>query len=134
MVFSSLAKHKDTGLLIIRVAIGVAYIMYGYPKVTGGMEMWQNVGGAMGVFGITFGATVWGALAAFSEFIGGFLILIGLAFRPACLVLAFVMLVATLSHIEGGDGFSGYSHAAKMCGIFLGLLFVGPGKYSVDRK
>lgn len=134
MVLSSLAKYKDTGLLIMRLVIGLGFIMHGYPKVTGGVETWQMVGGAMNVFGIDFGAPFWGALAAFSEFLGGFLILLGLAFRPACLFLAFTMLVAALSHYQGGDGFGGYSHAAKMCGVFIGLLFVGPGKYSVDRK
>ncbi|HYH56495.1 MAG TPA: DoxX family protein [Anseongella sp.] len=134
MVLSSLGKHKDAGLLLMRLAIGVAYMVYGYPKITGGLEMWRNVGSAMNVFGIEFGAPFWGALAAISEFIGGFLILIGFAFRPACLFLSFTMLVATLFHLQSGDGFDKYSHAATMCLVFLGLLFTGAGKYSLDRK
>src|SRR3546814_3726868 len=79
MILSSLGKHRDTGLLILRVIIGLSFMMHGYPKITGGMEMWQGLGGAMNVFGIDFGAPFWGALAAFTEFLGGFLIVIGFA-------------------------------------------------------
>lgn len=134
MILSSLGKHRDTGLLILRVVVGLAFMMHGYPKVTGGMEMWNGLGGAMSVFGINFGAPIWGALAAFTEFLGGFLILIGWGFRPVCILLGFTMLVAALSHYQNGDGFSGYAHALKMCAVFVGLLFIGPGKYSLDRK
>ncbi|MFS8615563.1 MAG: DoxX family protein [Solitalea sp.] len=134
MILSSLGKHKDIGLLILRVVVGLAFMMHGYPKVTGGLEMWTGLGAAMNVFGINFGAPFWGALAAFTEFLGGFLILVGWGFRPVCILLGFTMLVAALTHYQGGDGFAGYSHALKMCGIFIGLLFIGPGKYSLDRK
>lgn len=134
MILSSLGKHKDLGLLILRVGLGLAYMMHGYPKVTGGIETWNGLGGAMNVFGIDFGAPIWGALAAFTEFLGGFLLLVGWGVRPVCILLGFAMLVATLSHYQGGDGFSGYSHALKMLAVFVGLLFIGPGKYSLDRK
>ena len=88
----------------------------------------------MNVFGINFAAPFWGALAAFTEFLGGFLILVGWGFRPVCILLGFTMLVAGLTHYQGGEGFNGYSHALKMFGIFAGLLFIGPGKYSLERK
>ena len=78
MILSSLGKHKDIGLLILRVVVGLAFMMHGYPKVTGGLEMWTGLGAAMNVFGINFGAPFWGALAAFTEFPGGLVLSAGL--------------------------------------------------------
>jgi len=37
-------------------------------------------------------------------------------------------------HLKSGDDFNKYAHALESLIIFTGLLFVGPGKYSVDKK
>lgn len=132
-LLSSLGNYKSTGLLIIRVALGFMFILYGYPKITGGPEMWKGVGSAMGHLGIGFGHTFWGLLAAIVETLGGFLLIIGLAFRPTVLLLAFVMLVAALHHYKG-EGFIAAGHPIELLAIFIGLAFVGPGKYSVDKR
>lgn len=110
------------------------FIMHGYPKLFGGPEFWKNVGQAMQHVGITFLPMAWGFLAAIAETIGGFLLLIGLLFRPATLALAFTMLIASLHHLNAGDGLMGSSHAIEVGVVFLGLAFLGPGKYSVDRN
>lgn len=131
---SSLGKYKNTGLLLIRLGLGVMFIMHGYPKIAGGPEMWKGVGGAMGAVGITFLPVVWGFLAAIAEAVGGLFFLLGLFFRPTALVLAFTMLIAALFHLGKGDGLMGASHAVEIGVVFLGLAFVGPGKYSVDKR
>lgn len=131
---SSLSKFKNSGLLLIRVGLGIMFIMHGYPKLFGGPEFWKNVGQAMQHVGITFLPMAWGFLAAIAETIGGFLLLIGLLFRPATLALAFTMLIASLHHLNAGDGLMGSSHAIEVGVVFLGLAFLGPGKYSVDRN
>src|SRR5690606_32193144 len=94
----------------------------------------EAVGGAMGNLGITFFPTFWGLMAAIAETIGGFLLIIGLAFRPACLLLAFTMFTAALNHLARGDGLMGASQPIELFAVFIGLLFIGPGKYSVDKK
>ncbi|MFC3198771.1 DoxX family protein [Parapedobacter deserti] len=131
---SSLSKFKNTGLLLIRIGLGIMFIMHGYPKLLGGPDRWAGVGGAMSAIGITFQPLIWGLLAALAETIGGFLFLIGLFFRPTALILAFTMLIAALFHLDKGDGLMGASHAIEVGVVFLGLAFVGPGKYSVDKR
>jgi len=131
---SSLGNFKNTGLLLIRIGLGIMFIMHGYPKLMGGPEMWKGVGSAMGTVGITFLPEVWGLLAAAAEAVGGLLFLIGAFFRPVALILAFTMLIAALSHLSRGDGLMGASHAIEIGIVFLGLAFVGPGKYSVDKR
>jgi putative oxidoreductase len=88
----------------------------------------------MGLWGITIYPVFWGFMAAFSEFAGGFLFILGFAFRPAAMLLTITMAVATTMHITKGDDFKVWSHAAELGIVFFGLIFVGPGKLSIDRE
>jgi putative oxidoreductase len=133
-IFSSLGKYKNSGLLIIRLGLGIMFIFHGYPKLLGGPDTWQQLGGTMKNVGITFIPVFWGFMAAITETFGGFFVLIGFTFRPVCLLLLFNMIIASLMHITKGDGIDGAAHAIEMAIVFLGLAFIGPGKYSVDKK
>ena len=133
MLWNGLSRYKDIGLLILRLGVGLDYaILHGWGKISGGPERWARVGEAMGALGIEFGYTFWGFMAGFSEFFGGLLFALGLFFRPMCAFLAFTMFVATSNHLASGDGWGGASHALKMIFVFTGMLFIGPGKYSLD--
>lgn len=133
-VLSSLNKYSDLGLLIIRVGLGIMFLMHGYPKVMGGPEMWGKLGGAMGNIGINFLPVFWGFMAAVAEAGGGILLALGLLHRPAAILLTFTMAIAASVHLKGGEGVMGSSHAIELGIVFLGLVFTGPGKYSVDKK
>lgn len=133
-LLASLGKYRNTGLLIMRVGLGVMFMLHGYPKLLGGPETWTGVGSAMKHIGITFLPAVWGLLAAVTETFGGFLILIGLAFRPVCLLITFTMLVAATMHLQTSPDYMQASQAIEMGFVFFGLAFVGPGKYSIDKK
>ncbi len=84
----------------------------------------------METFGITFGHTVFGFLAAFAESVGGLMIAAGLLYRPICAMLAFTMFVAAAQHITTGQGSP--AHALKNLFVLVGLLPLGPGAYSLD--
>lgn len=133
-ILSNLGKYKNTALLIIRVGLGVMFILHGYPKLLGGPEQWEAVGSATKHIGITFYPLLWGFLAAATETFGGFLVLMGLLFRPATILLTITMIIASIMHLKTGDGISGASHALESAVIFMGLTLIGPGKYSVDKK
>lgn len=132
MVLRSLDKYRDIGLLILRVGIGIMFMGHGLPKLVAGPEKWGIIGGAMEVFGIGFAPMAWGFMAAFSEFAGGMLLALGLFTRPACFFLLATMIVAASMHISNGDPFLKYSHAMEAGILFLSLVFIGPGKYSLD--
>ncbi len=132
MVWESLAKYRDLGLVLLRVGVGLGFTYFhGWGKLVGGPETWERVGGAMRHFGIGFGYTTFGFLGALSESVGGLLIATGFLFRPAALFLMLTMVVATNSHLSTGQGTP--AHAFKNAWLFLGLFFVGPGRYSVDH-
>jgi hypothetical protein len=72
----------------------------------------------------------WGFVAAISEFFGGVCLILGIVFRPACILLTITMLVAAISHLNRGDGLSGASHAIELGIVFFSLIVIGAGKYS----
>ena len=87
MIFHQLDKYRNEGLLILRIGIGIMFMLHGFPKLTGGTEAWTKVGGALSALGINFAHTFMGFMAAISEFGGGLLLLLGLFTRPACFFL-----------------------------------------------
>ena len=134
MVLTFLNKHRHTGLLILRIGLGLMFVFHGAPKLFGGAEKWGQIGMAMASLGIGFMPAFWGFMAAISEFFGGICLILGIVFRPACILLTITMLVATISHLGRGDGLSGASHAIEAGIVFLSLILIGAGKYSLDEK
>lgn len=133
-LFASLGKYRNTGLLIIRLGLGIMIMLHGYPKLLGGPEKWEAVGGSMKYLGISAAPGVWGLLAAATETFGGFLLLIGLAFRPVCLLLTCTMIVAATMHLKTSTDYMTASQAIEIGVMFFGMAFLGPGKYSIDKK
>ena len=121
------------GNLILRMGIGLLFIMHGYPKVMAGPERWEALGNTMQGFGIKFAPILWGAAASFSEFIGGVLLVIGLLVRPSAFFLFVTMGVAVHMHLSSGQGFDIASHAMALGVASLSLIFSGAGKYGLDR-
>jgi putative oxidoreductase len=131
--WANLGKYKDLRLLVTRVGIGAMFVYHGYTKVLGGPAVWHQVGSAVQYAHINIFYNFWGFMAACTETCGGFLLVIGLVTRPGCLLLFITMLVASLMHLATGS-LADASHAIEDALLFFGLLFVGPGKYSVDGK
>jgi putative oxidoreductase len=71
-------------------------------------------------------------MGAASEFFGGLLIVCGLFFRISTVMLVCTMIVATGVHLAKGDGLMGSSHSIEAGILFLALILIGPGKYSLD--
>ncbi len=138
MLLKFLGKYRDLGLLILRLGVGAAFIVHGIGKFMVGSDAFKNVGAAMGLLGIPGSAETWGIVVAATEAAGGLLLLIGLAYRPACLVLAFTMALATAhlyvnAKMRSMKDFPSTSHPLKMAFVFIGLACVGPGRFSVDK-
>lgn len=126
-------KYRDIGLLILRVGIGGMMIFHGAPKMFGGPERWEGTGKAMAVIGIKFLPVMWGFLASFAEFVGGIFVILGLFFRPMSFLIFFTMFIASLRGLARGNGLRGAAHPIEVGIVFLSLIFIGPGKYSIDE-
>lgn len=143
MILNFLGKYREGGLLFLRVGIGLLFICHGLFMISGRdwytwkslTAHWHSIGAAgMKPIGMHSFLTFWGAIAFLSEFVGGILLILGFCFRPACLFLAATMCIATIMHVKHQDNFNlATSHAATAAIVFLSLLLIGPGKYSIDK-
>lgn len=133
MVKHFFERHKDIGLLILRIGIGISFIfVHGLPKMMGGPQQWEKLGGSMTNLGITFAPLFWGFMAAITEFGGGLLLLVGLFTRSTSVFLAFTMLVAAMRHLTAMDPWGRVFHPIEIMVVFIALIFLGAGKYSID--
>jgi putative oxidoreductase len=118
--------------LLVRLAIGVAFILHGWPKL-------QNPTGWMDAAGMqNTPPNFLQAAAAVIEVAGGALLVLGLVTRIAAILLVAQMIAAlALVHIPRGDPFvtmKGPSAELAVAYLTLNLLVaaVGPGVFSLD--
>ncbi len=58
MILHTLDRHRDVGLLVLRVGMGVMFMLHGFPKLMGGPELWTRIGGATAAVGMDRGGPV----------------------------------------------------------------------------
>ncbi|MDZ7772385.1 MAG: DoxX family protein [Balneolaceae bacterium] len=126
--------YRDIGLLIIRAGLGVVFVLHGYPKVFGGPEKWEEVGATMQYLGIEFAPMFFGFMAGAIELFGGLFLAFGLFFTPTLALMILVMAVAAAEQVATGGGLTGIAHPIELALVFLGLLFIGPGRYSLEWR
>lgn len=123
----------DRGLLLLRIALGVVFVMHGWQK----LAIYGVSGVAAGFGQLGFPAPMANAvLITAVELIGGVLLLAGLGTRLVGAALAFAMLVATLT-VHAAAGFflpSGYEFTLTLMLVSLALTQTGAGRYSVDAR
>jgi putative oxidoreductase len=125
------ANLLSTGILLLRLTLGIIFFGVGAGKVFGwfggfGIDTTLQFYTKMGI------PVFWSYCSIFAEFIGGFLLFIGLLTRPAAFVLMINMIVATLLTLPSGffTGRASYPFSIMMCTIVL--LFTGPMAFSSD--
>ena len=125
------SRAIDVGLLVLRVGIGVVFIVHGVPKLLDGPSKWAELGQAMGVFGIAFAPVFWGLLCAIAEAVGGLALVVGLLVRPFAIVMFINMVVATALLVSMHKGWVTISHPLSVGIVFLALAFTGGGRLAL---
>ena len=109
-------------------------VLHGWPKLAGGIQQWEKLGKAMNVIGISFFPGFWGFSSAMVETIGGVLIVLGFCFRPVAILMTLNFMVATIFVYKTTGQFIQWARPAEMMILFFSLIFIGVGKYSIDRS
>ena len=126
-------KYREGGLLLFRVSIGLILIILIAPVLWSGQGSWERFGSTVRHVDLHAHFTFWGFVGALLGCVGGVLIILGLFFRVGVL---FALAVATVNLVAVWDT-SGDFHtrlpALEMAILLVCLLFIGPGKYSVDK-
>ena len=129
-----LSKYRETGLLLFRASIGLVFIILLVPILWSGADSWEHFGSAMRNLDIRGHYEFWGFVGALLGCAGGILMILGLFFRVGVLFALAVTVVHLISVIHGIADFLVRMPAFEMSILLLCLLFIGPGKYSVDKN
>ena len=120
----------------LRLTLGIIFIAHGAQKVFGSF-------GGHGLAAFTANDAplglrpgwLWLGAAAFAEFVGGILVLVGLLTRLGALGIATVMFVAIVG-VHWGAFFAnnkGLEYPLALLGMSLALLIAGGGQASIDQ-
>ncbi len=126
------SSSQSWGLTILRVVVGIVFFAHGWQKVfTYGIH---GVAGLFGHVGIPLPLVSAGVVMAV-EFLGGALLILGVATRLAAGLNAIDMLVAILAvHLK--NGFFAQSMGVELPLTLLGacicLMLMGPGAASIE--
>lgn len=121
---------RDVGLLFLRIGMGLGIASHGYGKLfTDRMPAFVD---SVSKLGLPFGqpATL-AQVAAWSEFGGGVLIVLGLLTRGAALMILGTMSVAFFV-AHGGQAFGERELAFCYLIMSLALLLTSAGRFSLD--
>jgi len=124
--------NRDAGILVLRLGFGIMFMFHGFPAIMGGTEEWEKTGAEMQQFGINFLPVFWGFMAAFAEFGGGILLILGLFTRISSALLFITLVVASVSHLSKDPTLLAAAHPIEDAIVFLSLIIIGPGRYSLD--
>ena len=120
---------QPLGALLMRLALALSMTVHGYQKVVphGALHHFTH-------YVATLGLPYWlGYVSAFTEFIGGMLLVLGLLTRLAAALIAINMLVAFFT-VGLHEGFGIYTYILALAVIAIMLVFYGPGALALDRR
>ena len=131
-MFASLDRFRPLAVLIARIVLGVIILVHGWHKIFPRGSLY-NFAQSVSLMGMPY----WlGYVAAFTEFFGGALLILGLLVPIAAFGVAIDMAVAILKvHLHHGlTGPIGYEFPLSLFALALVILTSGSGHLSVDSR
>lgn len=126
-------QQAQLGLTLVRLTLGIIFILHGGQKVLGlfggpGLSAFASWAGTYGI------PSAIAYLGAFAEFIGGILLLTGIAAEAGALMTIGVMLGAVFI-IHRGHGYfaqnGGFEYPLNLILFALAIIIGGPGIYAL---
>jgi len=125
----SLDRLQPWGAFVLRLALGLSMAVHGYEKVVP-----HNATAHFAHYVVSLGMPYWlGVVSAYTEFLGGVLLLLGLLTRIAAALICINMLVALIT-VGIHQGFGIYNYIFALVAIAFMLAVNGAGALSLDRR
>jgi putative oxidoreductase len=124
-----LDRLQPLALLFMRLALGAIMVAHGYQNVFRHLHDHVHLVASLGL-------PSWlGYISAFTEFLGGWLILLGFFTRPAAFALCIDLIVAIwkVNSHNGLTGDHGYEFPLALATLSFALIFFGGGPIALDH-
>jgi putative oxidoreductase len=119
----------DAALLVVRIIVGIIFMMHGAQKMFGAF-------GGPGLSGVVQGMGPIGYLVAIGEFFGGLGLVVGFLSRFSAAALIVIMLGAIVQ-VHGKNGFflseKGFEFNLALIGLLAPILMAGPGRFAASH-
>jgi len=124
-----LDRLQPLALLVMRLALGAILVGHGSHKVFAGLHHHAELVASLGL-------PTWAAyLSAFTEFLGGLLVLVGLFTRVAAFAICvdLSVAIAKVNFHNGMMGNGGYEFPLALAALAFALIFFGGGPIAFDH-
>jgi putative oxidoreductase len=127
-----LDRLQPLALLFMRLALGAIMVAHGYHKVFGGLHHFTQMITGMGL-------PAWlGYVSAFTELLGGLLLLVGFFTRPAAFAICIDLTIAIWKvHLQNGligsPDHAGFEFPLAAATLAFALIFFGGGPIAIDH-
>jgi putative oxidoreductase len=126
---SWLNRFQPCGALVLRIVLAVSLLHYGYQKVVPHGAL-QGFTRQVAHFGLPY----WlGYVSAFTELVGGIMMILGLFTRFFAFLITINMLTALFTVAIHRD-FASCNYVIALAAIAIMILFYGAGTWALDRK
>jgi putative oxidoreductase len=133
---SSLNRLAPLSPAILRIVLGIGFIVHGYTKVENGLSA-SGFAGFLDGLGVPASSTV-APIVAFLEMGLGALLVIGLMTRISAIILFLVLVGAVAYFKNDGFLFNGNQNGAELDLVYMAglvsLAITGPGRLSADHN
>jgi len=120
---------QPCGALFMRLVLGISMAVHGYQKVIPHSALGHYVH-----YIASLHIPYWlGYISAYTEFIGGSFLILGLLTRLAAALVAINMLVAFV-YVGMHQGFGIYNYILALAALAIMLTVYGAGTLALDRK
>ncbi|MEK7566651.1 MAG: DoxX family protein [Patescibacteria group bacterium] len=127
-IFPDLLDYSHFAPFILRVILGLVFVVHGYPKLFTGFAQTAGWFDSVGIKPGKFWAFVVGA----TEFFGGIALIFGFATQLAALLIAIIMLAAIVK-VKFKQGFAGgYEFDLMLLAAAVALMLMGAGAFAID--
>ncbi len=133
VMFGSQERKTHFGLLIMRLGLAAVLLVHSLPKLFAGVHAWQRVGTTLGFINIGVPPTVLGGILLLLEALGAVSLVFGYFFRIACSILTVLFGLYFFNYFKIGYN-TLMLWSIGIAAVFLGLIYVGPGRYAIAVK
>ena len=117
----------------MRLGLATVLLIHSLPKLFAGSSSWQSIGTTLDFFSAGIPPAVLGFIMLLLEALGSVSLLFGYLFRIACIILFILYGLYFFNYFR-----IGYQTlmlwSAGLAAVFFGLIYVGPGRYSIAVK